>query len=398
MTAYEREFPNRDTKEEFPRWFEPKIRQLYIKNDPSCTNELFALACGPSSTPISVNSCVVNGVSNEGRRVKRCVTRNNITLNFTANVSFKDPPYILGTQAKQIFYLEDPARRLIHWKVVKDAEVEAPDEDDDFIDDEDDVPHDLADSKNEVLANSDDDEVAIVGVYSSDEEIVMDLQVARGHGGDGDGDPPRPLYRSGSGFQRSGGKRCKGGNEDKKGVRKGTFNIELKKAVENYGSQKINIEWRDQETFRHVGVDHVWFQNYVGELIREFLMHYQSWYDIPESEKAHVHGRSNFFDLDCHMRGPHWGRIETSIEDSFAKCYSDNKHNFKRDHWTLKGGAAQAEEIRSHPSPNVEQSVWDQQVDFWIDPKMVHRATMNAQNRRGNMISSRHGSGSLVVT
>nr|GFB78031.1 hypothetical protein [Tanacetum cinerariifolium] len=38
------EFPNKDMKEEFP----------------SC--DLFALACGPSQTPISVNSCVVNGV------------------------------------------------------------------------------------------------------------------------------------------------------------------------------------------------------------------------------------------------------------------------------------------------------------------------------------------------
>ncbi|GKG39005.1 hypothetical protein Tco_0460717, partial [Tanacetum coccineum] len=41
------------------------------------------------------------------------------------------------------------------------------DEDDDFIDDEDVVPHDLADFDDEVLAN-DDDDVAVV--YSSEEE------------------------------------------------------------------------------------------------------------------------------------------------------------------------------------------------------------------------------------
>ncbi|GKA31390.1 hypothetical protein Tco_0717695 [Tanacetum coccineum] len=39
------------------------------------------------------------------------------------------------------------------------------DDDDDFIDDEDDVPHDLANSDDEVLANADDDQVATV-VYS----------------------------------------------------------------------------------------------------------------------------------------------------------------------------------------------------------------------------------------
>nr|GEU82189.1 hypothetical protein [Tanacetum cinerariifolium] len=53
------------------------------------------------------------------------------------------------------------------------TDVEAPpdiidvDEDDDFIDDDDGFPRDLADSDEEVLAN-DDDDVAVV--YSSEEE------------------------------------------------------------------------------------------------------------------------------------------------------------------------------------------------------------------------------------
>ncbi|GJR90721.1 hypothetical protein Tco_0214732 [Tanacetum coccineum] len=55
-------------------------------------------------------------------------------------------------------------------------EVEAPsniitvDDDDDFIHDEDGIPHDLADSNDEVLANADDDDEAMIIVYSSDEE------------------------------------------------------------------------------------------------------------------------------------------------------------------------------------------------------------------------------------
>ncbi|GKE08868.1 hypothetical protein Tco_1412419 [Tanacetum coccineum] len=132
--------------------------------------------------------------------------------------------YILATQVKQVFYLEDMAKRPLHWKVVQDVnykkcsnedvimvkddhdvihdnnsfdlalsgscndldfttsninqstKVEAPpdiilvNDDDDFIDDEDDFSHDLADYNDEVLANADDyDEVTTV-VYSSDEE------------------------------------------------------------------------------------------------------------------------------------------------------------------------------------------------------------------------------------
>ncbi|GJZ53131.1 reverse transcriptase domain-containing protein [Tanacetum coccineum] len=203
------------------------IRQHYIDKDPSITDKLFALAYGPSSTPISVNSCIVNGVrfvihsryehrttqnngiclpgekdeemyygqleeilelrymsfivvlfrvkwfdtSNKGRKVKRFVIRNNKTQILASSKPFKDQQYILATQVKQVFYLEDMAKRPLHWKVVQDVNhkkflkggvIVAPpdiidvDDDDDFIDDEDDVPHDLADFDDEVLANDDD--------------------------------------------------------------------------------------------------------------------------------------------------------------------------------------------------------------------------------------------------
>ncbi|GKF29554.1 hypothetical protein Tco_0095896, partial [Tanacetum coccineum] len=61
------------------------------------------------------------------------------------------------------------------------TEVKAPppiipvDEDKDFIDDEDDVTHDLAYTNNEVLANynddDDDDDEVVTVVYSSNEEV-----------------------------------------------------------------------------------------------------------------------------------------------------------------------------------------------------------------------------------
>nr|GEY56646.1 hypothetical protein [Tanacetum cinerariifolium] len=159
------------------------------------SSELFALACGPSQTPISVNSCVVNGV------------RNNITQIKANGKAFKNDQYILITQVKQCFYLEDMARRPLGWKVVEHVshkkflnggviiveddpdvihvdnssdlklftslndfeiaalhidgqsiDVDAPpdiidvvDEDNDIIDEKDPVPHDLADSDDEDL-------------------------------------------------------------------------------------------------------------------------------------------------------------------------------------------------------------------------------------------------------
>ncbi|GKA19919.1 reverse transcriptase domain-containing protein [Tanacetum coccineum] len=247
-------FPNKDMKEEFPNWFGSQIRQRHVDNDPgvSATSELFALACGPTPTPILVNSCVDGEMyygqlqeilefsylsfkvvlfrvkwfdtSNEGCKVKHLVLRNNMTQILTKGEAFKDDQYILATQVKQCFYLEDMARRQPHWKVVEhvnhkkfldggvivveedpdvihfdnssdlplstslndldnatlhidgqSTEVDAPpdiidlDEDDDIIDDEDALPHDLADSDDEDLVNVDDDDGVDV-VYSSEEE------------------------------------------------------------------------------------------------------------------------------------------------------------------------------------------------------------------------------------
>ncbi|PWA89171.1 zinc finger MYM-type protein 1 [Artemisia annua] len=78
MNEFQSERPESDMQQEFPRWFESKIGNLYTANDPRCTPDLFALACGPSSTATSVNSCVVNGVKFvvHSRDVK-CTTQNS---------------------------------------------------------------------------------------------------------------------------------------------------------------------------------------------------------------------------------------------------------------------------------------------------------------------------------
>ncbi|PWA76826.1 hypothetical protein CTI12_AA229420 [Artemisia annua] len=210
MNEYKRAFPGNDIQEGFAHWFGNK-------NDPSCTTELFALACGPSCTAVSVNSCIVNGVkfivhdrdlrrstqnsgistpnpcggmfygqleeilellyipfnfivhdrdlrrstqnsgistpnpcggmfygqleeilellyipfnvvlfkvkwfdTNNDGRIKRCTHRNNITQIMADRVAFENEPYILSTQATQVFYLDFPGKRG-NFKVVQDS-------------------------------------------------------------------------------------------------------------------------------------------------------------------------------------------------------------------------------------------------------------------------------------
>nr|GEY90626.1 hypothetical protein [Tanacetum cinerariifolium] len=62
--------------------------------------------------------------------------------------------------------------------------IDVVDKDDDIIDEEDPIPHDLADSDDEDLVNLD-----------IDDGVNMSADVARGHGGDGGGDDRPPLYQ-----------------------------------------------------------------------------------------------------------------------------------------------------------------------------------------------------------
>ncbi|GJZ31968.1 reverse transcriptase domain-containing protein [Tanacetum coccineum] len=98
----------------------------------SASGELFALAYGPTSTPIPVNSCVVNGV--------RFVVHNRDERRITQNNGICSP------DGQSI-------------DVDATSDIIDVDEDGDFVDDEDVVPHDLADSNDEVLATDDDDDV-----------------------------------------------------------------------------------------------------------------------------------------------------------------------------------------------------------------------------------------------
>nr|GEY74529.1 hypothetical protein [Tanacetum cinerariifolium] len=218
-----------------------------------------------------------DGEINKGR-VKHLVIRNNITQILENGKSFKNNQYILATRVKQCFYLEDMARRPLGWKVVEhvnnkkfsnkgvivveddsdiihvdnssdpaltttlnDVEITAlhidgqsndvdatsdiidVEEDDDIIDDEDVLPHDLADSDDEDLVNVDDDDDG------------MSADVARGHGVEGGGDDRPPPHESAVGC------RGKGTKKPNLGGRK-AGRMHTRKETRNLGLRKITDE------------------------------------------------------------------------------------------------------------------------------------------------------------
>ncbi|GJV51381.1 reverse transcriptase domain-containing protein [Tanacetum coccineum] len=435
-----------------------QIRQCHVDNDPgvSESSELFALACGPSQTPISVNSCVVNGVrfvvhsrdelrttqnsgiclpgpdgemyygqleqileflylsfktvlfrvkwfdtSNKGR-IQNFVIRNNITQIKANGEAFKNDQYILATQVKQCFYLEDMARRPLGWKVVEHVshkkfsnggvivveddpdvihvdnssdlalstslndleiaalhidgqsiDVDAPpdiidvvDEDDDIIDEEDPIPHDLADSDDEDLVNLDIDD----GVN------VMSADVARGHGGDGGGDDRPPSHHIPTGCGGCLGNRGKGTRKPNLGGRRAgrlitrqeTWNLGLKAITDKNGPVPIRLNFGDRETLMPLG-DHVaHWANYLGELVRELPLHYPSWRQMPPERKAKVVAKiGTQFDLRPHMESDRWPQIYAGIQQHLQKIYNGKKAALKERYWVPdEDGTYDVERIR----------------------------------------------------
>nr|GEZ11580.1 hypothetical protein [Tanacetum cinerariifolium] len=154
IDAYKKEFLNNNLEAEFPRWFDLQICQKSMENDPWCSpeSELFSLACGPESNANSYAACVVNSVKFlvHDRDIHRTThnsgvatpgpngemfygqleeileltyisNRKGINHILTDKDSYRDEQYILATHARQVFYLEDLARRPPHWKDVEDV-------------------------------------------------------------------------------------------------------------------------------------------------------------------------------------------------------------------------------------------------------------------------------------
>nr|GEY13727.1 hypothetical protein [Tanacetum cinerariifolium] len=235
-----RKFPNKDMKKEFPNWFRSQIRQRHVDND----SELFALACGPTPTPISVNSCVVNGVRFVvHNRDERRTTQNN----GICSPGGKDGEMYYGRLQEILefsyfsFKVMVNQRRLTHRHISFDL-----DEDDDIIDDEDALPHDLADSDDEDLINVDEDDVVDV-VYSS----------------------------KGTRKPNLGGRKA-----GRLHTRQETRNLGLKKITDDKGPVPIQFEWDDKRTIMPLG-DHTQF---------DLKPHMQSqrWTDVNAGIQQHL--------------------------------------------------------------------------------------------------------------
>nr|GEX39169.1 hypothetical protein [Tanacetum cinerariifolium] len=466
------------------------VAECHVDKDPgvSASSELFTLAYGPTSTPISVNSCVVNGVrfimhsrdercttqnsgicspgedeemyfgqleeilefsymsfktvlfrvkwfdtSNKGR-VKHVVIGNNITQILANGESFKNYQYILATQVKQCFYLEDIARRPLGWKVVEHVnhkkfsnrgvivveddpdiihvdnsscltlttslndleiaalhidgqsfDVDTPpdiidvDEDDDIIDD-DVLPHDLTYSDDEDLVNVVDDD-------------GMSADEARDHDGDSGGDDRPPPHQLAGGCRGNGTQKPNlGGRKGMMHTHKETRNLELRKIRDELGPQPIRFEWKDNATMLPLDDHSSHWANLLREIMREFPMHFGSWRSIPPERKAGVIEKiGTQFDLKRHMQSELWLEIKKGIDEHLGKIYTDNKSSLKRDCWGSRSIAA----LRVKQMQSSATQEYPSLIQTFFDTHTVEGVFLRDEDRRLYMLRL-HGLGTYT--
>ncbi|GJT85393.1 F-box domain containing protein [Tanacetum coccineum] len=275
--------------------------------------------------------------------------------------------------------------------------IDVPGEDDDISDDEDPLPHDLADSDVEDLINDDD------GV-----EKMAD--VARAHGGDGGGeDPSRPPPTSfgcaGCFINRGKGKRKPnlGGVKAGRKTRERTRNQVLKDAVAANKGRPIEIGFEDRadNTVVPTGPYSTQWGNYFGEMIRSIPLYYPSWQKVPAGDKARLMATlGSTYNLEPHMRSERWPRIEGYIQAQFGKSYNTNKATLKREHWIRdpETGAYDLDRIRRGKPDEYTDDEWEKYINFWNDPANAQRAETNRLNRSKSTVVSRHGSRSIPLT
>ncbi|GKC19334.1 Myc-type, basic helix-loop-helix domain-containing protein [Tanacetum coccineum] len=390
-----REWP-KNVETSFPAWFNYKIHEKKVTD--GCNEELFSLACGPTSA-CTYPSCIVNGVKfvvherdilhttqssgvstpgldgemyygqleeileltyigprkvvlfrckwfdtinpkNHTTRNRRSYIDQGIHHILTDREFHQNNQYILATQATQVFYLEDLARRPLHWKVVEhvyhrdwqspikiinaqSTEVDAPPVNDDNAN---------ANEDNADFINNEDDVVAHV----LDDDDVMACVAPRSHGGDAGGSPPRRPTRPVPAQCQSSMLRIKTGNRS------------LRKAFRENNEQplKIGFDYEDLGTFHPLGNFSVMLNSLMGETVRS----------LP---------------LACEIKADHYA-----------------KHT-------------SPDEAKNHPPPpkvwgERTQDDWNELVDWWSQPDRVSRSLQNAANRAKNTIITHQGKKSFA--
>ncbi|GJX71677.1 hypothetical protein Tco_0308848 [Tanacetum coccineum] len=129
--------------------------------------------------------------------------------------------------------------------------------------------------------------------------------------------------------------------------------------TDQWGLQQIRFEFNDKGTLMPLDDHAAHKSNILGEIVKEFPMHYPSWHKILAERKARVLENIRF-DLTPYMQSDLWPKISKGIEQHLAKIYTDNKSALKQEHWVLNpDGTYDMESSDTRDYPSLIQTYFD---------------------------------------
>nr|GEZ50510.1 hypothetical protein [Tanacetum cinerariifolium] len=362
------EFPNKDMKEEFPGWFEKQTMTQVLTKAVSYSLWLVDHHRLQYQSTLAL-SMVIEHVSH-----KKFLNGGVIVVEDDPDVIHVDNSSDLALSTS-LNDLEVTALHIDGQPIDVDAPldiIDVVDEDDDIIDEEDPIPHDLADSDDEDLVNLD-----------INDGVNMSTDVAQGHGGNGGGDDHPPPYQ-GTRKPNLGGRRA-----GRLYTRQETRKLGLKTITDKSGPVPIQFEVDDRETLMPLSDHTAHWANYLGELVRELPLHYPSWRQMPPERKAGIMAKIGF-DLRPHMESDRWPQIYAGIQQHLQKIYNGKKTSLKQRYWVPEeDGSYDLEGIRGARPSHISEADWDAQLAYWNDPKNLARAAQNKQNRAKSKVVCR---------
>nr|GEX49920.1 hypothetical protein [Tanacetum cinerariifolium] len=224
--------------------------------------------------------------------------------------------------------------------------IDVPDKYDDLIEDEDALPHDLADSDDEDLINVDDD--GVDKILHGPTAVTVAVRIV----------PLHTMYPPVAGVAS-------------------LTEAKANKSLIWAAGQRVH----NRQTLMPLGDHAAHWSSYIWEVIRGVPLYYPSWLNVSKERKAALITYIEF-DLRPHIESPDWTEIDADIQQHLQKAYNSNNASFKAHHWVIdpKTGTYNVEKIRRARPVGItakEQSSATQEYPSLIDTFFVAH-TVNA--------------------
>ncbi|XP_073120394.1 uncharacterized protein [Henckelia pumila] len=473
---------------EFPIWFRDKVNEMRSAGSHEATDELYALANRSNFSVYSYSGAIINGVKFlvEQRDVRRTTQNSGILVSGVAGQNFygvlqevielcylkdctvllfkckwfdTDPrkriiqedniftsiytgaewymndPFILASQAKSVYYLNDIKNGPI-WKLVQvyarrnlwdypniegENDVDTTGIDPHVVQEtnsqslqlvvdlselenvsfhRDDIEpsevtnvDQLLHNKNDFVVDVDDFEDDILDEYDeeedSDAEIDDDESIENETNGTTSEEVMMSSFNaSGSGVHED---ELEGDGRGRQTTwRQESCSIVLEKALKKQKVDKLEVKF-EEYTGGSVGKSGKWFNNFIAQTVRDTISPLvTSWEDVALVDKQLIFDR-----LDNKFIYPKTSVVKAEVERLAMRTIRDRRCKMRR-HWKQLDGLQNKDAPKRKPYKGVSQENWVFLCDYFGKKEQMEISEKNTNNRFSRLLEGAHGSKTLV--